>query len=98
MRTFVFDNEPNLGMKLLPLSWGVLATIKRHPPQLWWKEPRQSTHGDQVEVDVCHTALEMRDRKYIMHYKMTFDAFQKLVLELTPFLQLQCLNLVSPQL
>jgi hypothetical protein len=30
--TFAFDNEPNLEVKLLPLLWGVLATIKRHPP------------------------------------------------------------------
>jgi hypothetical protein len=36
VRTFVFDNEPNLGMKTLLLFdfGGVLATIKRHPPQL----------------------------------------------------------------
>jgi hypothetical protein len=34
--TFVFDNELNLGMKILLLFYfgDVLATIKRHPPQL----------------------------------------------------------------
>jgi hypothetical protein len=33
---FVFDNELNLGMKILLQFYfgGVLATIKRHPPQL----------------------------------------------------------------
>ncbi len=33
-----------------------------------------------------------------MYYRMTFDAFQKLVLELIPCLQSQCLNLVRPHL
>ncbi len=84
--TLFFYNEPNLGMKLLPLTWGVFATLKRHPPQLWWKKPRQSTHGYQVEANVWHTTPKMKDKKYIMHYKMTFDVFQKLVLELIPFL------------
>jgi hypothetical protein len=52
VRTFVFVNEPNLGVKLLALLWGVLATIKRHPPSLWWKKLKQSTHWDQVEANV----------------------------------------------
>lgn len=33
-----------------------------------------------------------------MYYKMTFDVFQKLVLELISCLQSQCLNLVRPHL
>jgi hypothetical protein len=40
----------------------------------------------------------MRDRKYIMYYRMTFDVFQTLVLELIPYLQSLCLNLVRPHL
>jgi hypothetical protein len=40
----------------------------------------------------------MRDRKYIMYYRMTFDVFQTLMLELIPYLQSRCLNLVRPHL
>ncbi len=96
--TFVFVNEPNLKVKLLPLLWCVLATIKRHPPWLWWKGLQQSTHWDQVEANVWHTTLEMKHRKYIMYYMMTFDVFQKLVLELIPCLQSQCFDFVRPHL
>jgi len=40
----------------------------------------------------------MKDSKYIMYYKMTFDVFQKFVLELISCLQSQCFNLVRPHL
>jgi hypothetical protein len=33
-----------------------------------------------------------------MYYMMTFDVFQKLVLELIPCLQSQCFNFVRPHL
>ncbi len=41
---------------------------------------------------------EMRNKRYIMYYRMNFDVFKKLVLKLTPFLQFQSLNHVRPQL
>ncbi len=78
----------------------LLANVngRRHPPCFWWKEPRQYTHWDLVETNVWHTTPEIRDRKFLLHYRMSFEAFNNLVLELTPFLQSSCLNLIRPQL
>jgi hypothetical protein len=78
----------------------LLANVngKRHPPHFWWKEPKQYTHWDLVETNVWHTISEIRDMKFLLHYKMNFEAFNNLVLELTPFSQSSCLNLVRPQL
>jgi hypothetical protein len=63
---------------------------RRHPPRFWWKEPRQYTHWELVETNVWHTTLEIRDRKFLLHYRMSFEAFNNLVLEFTPFLQSSC--------
>jgi len=63
-----------------------------------WKKPKQYTHWDHVATNVWHTILEIRDRKFLLRYKMNFEAFNNLVLELTPFLQTSCLNLVNTQL
>ncbi len=45
-----------------------------------------------------HTILEIRDRKFLLHYKVSFEAYNNLVLELTPFLQSSCLNCIKTQL
>jgi hypothetical protein len=50
-----------------------------------------------VEVIVWRTTPQMKDKKYMMYYQMTFDAFNVLVEELTPFLKSECLNHVRPQ-
>jgi hypothetical protein len=78
----------------------VLANVnrKRHPPHFWWKELKQYTHWDLMETNVWHTTSEIKDTKFLLHYKMNFEAFNNLVLELTSFLQSSCLNLVRPQL
>jgi hypothetical protein len=34
----------------------------------------------------------------LLHYRMSFEAFNNLVLEFTPFLQPSCLNPISSQL
>ncbi len=47
--------------------------------------PNKKTHCKNVEAIVWHTTLEMRDRKYLMHYTMYFDAFNKIVEELSSF-------------
>ncbi len=49
-------------------------------------------------MDSTFWCNEMRNKRYIMYYKMNFDVFQKLVLKLTPFLQFQSLNHMRPQL
>lgn len=51
-----------------------------------------------METNVWHSTLEMRDTKILLHYRMNFEAFNNLILELTPFLQSSYLNLIMPQL
>ncbi len=50
-----------------------------------------------MESTIWHTTPKMRHRKFMGYYKMSFEAFNNLVEELTPFLQSQCVNLVRPQ-
>ncbi len=57
-----------------------------------------NTHWDLVETNVWHSTLEMRDRKILLHYRIVFEAFDNLILELTPFLQSSYLNPIMPQL
>ncbi len=38
-----------------------------------------------METNVWHTTLEIGDRKFLLYYKMSFEAFNNLVLQLTPF-------------
>jgi hypothetical protein len=52
---------------------------RRHPLCFWWKEPRQYAHWELVETNVWHTTPEIRDRKFLLHYKMSFEAFNNLV-------------------
>jgi hypothetical protein len=54
-------------------------------------------NGDFVESTLWHTTPEMRNRKFMGYYRMSFEAFNSLVEELTSFLQSQCVNLVQPQ-
>jgi len=42
---------------------------------------------------VWHKTPKMRDRKYLIYYQMTLDAFNVLVEKLTSFLKFECLNL-----
>lgn len=45
-----------------------------------------------------HSTLEVRDRKILLHYRIIFETFDNLILELTPFLQSSYLNPIMPQL
>ncbi len=65
---------------------------------MFWIEPKEKTHWKEVEAIVWHKTLEMSDRKYFMHYVMSFDAFNNSVEELFPFLKLKFFNLVRLQL
>jgi hypothetical protein len=47
---------------------------------------------------VWHTIFKIRDRNFLLHYKRSFVAFNNLVLELTPFLQSNCLDPIKTQL
>jgi hypothetical protein len=82
------------------ISQMFLASVngKRDPSHFWWKELKQYTHWDLVETIVRHTLIEIRDRKFLLHYKISFGAFNNLVLELTHFLQSSCLNPIKTQL
>jgi hypothetical protein len=51
-----------------------------------------------VETSVWHSTLEVRDRKILLHYRIIFETFDNLILELTPFLQSSYLNPIMPQL
>ncbi len=51
-----------------------------------------------METNVWHTTLKMKDRFFLLHDKIYFEAFNNLVLELTPFWQSSCLNLARPYL
>jgi len=69
---------------------------RRNPPHFWWEKPKQHTHWDLLETNVWHTTPEIRDRKLLLHYRMNFEAFNNLVLELIPFLQSSCLSPIRP--
>jgi hypothetical protein len=75
-----------IGFNVFPMF---LASVngRRHPPCFWWKELKQYTHWDLVETNVWHTTFEIKDNFFLLHYRMSFEAFNNLVLELTPFLQ-----------
>ncbi len=66
--------------------FGLLVYQEIRPYKIWWKEPKQSTHWDLIEV-VWHNNLEMKDRKYLFAYCMTFWIFTYLVRKLEPFVK-----------
>jgi hypothetical protein len=49
-------------------------------------QPRQYVYHDIVQDDVWHTTPEMLNREYWSAFRMTFMAFEHLVMGLTPFL------------
>jgi hypothetical protein len=51
---------------------------------MFWVESKQKTHCKNVDVIVWHTTSRMRDKKYLMHYTMSFDVFNNLVEDLSP--------------
>ena len=63
----------------------VYSWMRHFPQRLWWIEPKQNVHYNVIEGDVWHTTLDMLDRKYRKSCRMSFLAFEHLVLELTPF-------------
>ncbi len=90
-------NGSIIGFNVFPMF---LASVngRRHQSCFWWKEHRQYTHWDLVKTNVWHTTLEIKDWKFLLHYIMSFEAFNNLVLGLIPFLQSSCLNLIRPWL
>ncbi len=53
---------------------------------LWWKEPKQITHLDVIEGDVCFTSPKMLDKWYIQFYRISFFAFESLIQQIAPFI------------
>jgi hypothetical protein len=81
------------------MSWASLNT-RGHPPRLWWKELRQYTHCELIKTNLSQCVAyctENKGLKFLLYYKMNFEAFNNLVLELAPFLQSSCLNPTRPQ-
>jgi hypothetical protein len=97
VRNYFLHNDPSIKFHFLPFLSTILSR-KRSPSWLWWKKPMQHVQWDFVESTVWHTTPEMRHRKFMGYYRMSFETFNNLVEELTPFLQSQCVNLVRPQL
>jgi hypothetical protein len=91
-------NGSIIGFNVFQMFLANVNGKKHHPSRFWWKEPKQYTRWDLVETIVSHTILEIRDRKFLLHYKISFEAFNNLVLELTHFLQSSCLNPIKTQL
>jgi hypothetical protein len=59
--------------------------IRLHKIQ--WKQLRQSIHWDLIKGIVWHTNLEMKDKKYLVMYHMTYGKFMCLIRELKPFIK-----------
>ena len=81
------------GARSLPIM--VSTYMKRFLGRFWHVQPRQYVYHDIVQYDVWHTTLEMLDKEYWSAFKMTFMAFEHLVMELTPFLIPTVPHLVS---
>jgi len=73
----------------------ILASVngRKYPPHFWWKKPKQYTHWDLVETNVWHTTPKIKNRKFLLYYRMSFEAFNNLVLELTPFFAIELFKL-----
>jgi hypothetical protein len=87
VRNCFLHNDPSIEFHFL-LFLSAILSRKRSPSWLWWKEPpRQHVQWNFVESTIRHTTFEMRHRKFMGYYRMSFEAFNNLVEELTPFLQ-----------
>jgi hypothetical protein len=73
-----------------PILFAMLNKRKNYSSCMFWIEPKQKTHWKEVEAILWHKTLEINDRKYFMHYVMSFDAFNNSVEKLFPFLKLKC--------
>jgi hypothetical protein len=65
---------------------------KKTNSHMFWIEPNHKTHWEKVEIIEWHTIPKMRDRKYLIHYRMYFDSFNHLVNELSPCYKSKCFN------
>jgi hypothetical protein len=97
-KDLLFQNLSPLMFGVQPILWTLLKKEEKHYSQLFWEEPKQRTHWEMVEAVVWHTTPEMKDKKYLMYYRMTFDAINVLIEELTPVLKSKCFNLRGAQL
>jgi hypothetical protein len=69
----------SVGARYFPVVM-IYSWMRRFSQWLWWVEPKQNVHYDVVEWDVWHTTPEMLDRKYRKNYRMSYLAFEHLVL------------------
>ena len=76
----------------------ILSLFESQPGRVWWKEPRQSTQWDIIEGLVWYTSPEMRDRKYLEAYCMSYASFMYLVSKLEPYLQSTSIHFVRTPL
>jgi hypothetical protein len=74
---FLKFEVPFIFCVVLIIFW-LLAYKETKPHRIWWKEPKQSTHWDLIRI-VWHTILEMKDKKYLSTYRITYGTFMFLV-------------------
>ena len=93
----ILEERPFM-VRVFPIIIAILSLFEPHPGRVWWKEPRQSTQWDIIEGLVWHTSPEMRDRKYMEAYRMSYASFMYLVSELEPYLQSTSIHFVRAPL
>jgi hypothetical protein len=70
----ILEERPFM-VRVFSIIIAILSLFEPHPERVWWKEPRQSTQWDIIEGLVWHTSPEMRDRKYMKTYRMSYASF-----------------------
>jgi len=78
VRNLFLEFEVPIIFRVMLIIFSLLAYQETKPHRIWWKELKQSTHWDLIEV-VSHTILEMKDKKYVSPYHITYGTFMYLV-------------------
>jgi hypothetical protein len=60
---------------------------QRFDGRFWWVEPHQHVYYNVIKNDVWHTTSSMLNLKYREKFRMSFMAFEQLVLKMTLFLE-----------
>jgi hypothetical protein len=94
---FLHQNASSSCFNLNPILQASSMKRKNLFSHMFWIEPNHKTHWKKVEIIEWHTTPKMRDRKYLIHYKMYFDYFNHLVNELSPCYKSKCFNSIRLQ-
>lgn len=85
-------DEPSLMQRILPILCAITYQYPIVGGRLYHQEPRQRAYLGVVESLVWFTTPEMLERKYRENYRMSYLAFQGLLLELTPYIVSNAVN------